>query len=100
MAEQINITTVYGPAPALHWYLSDREQLWQVLKELGDNHNHRGTLQCWPMDDTGDLQWSLELNDYSGNHSRAVIGDHLVLVPGDRLQTYDRSVYESLTIGS
>ena len=94
MAEQITINTPYGPTSALHWYLSDEEQMWQALKELIYQHGHRGVVMEWP-DGAGNPVWRMEVNDASGNAVAAVIGQHLVL--DLRLWAYDRAYYESVT---
>lgn len=93
MAEQIQIATPYGPTEALHWYLSDREIMWQALKELIDGHSHRGVVQMWP-DAYGNELWAIEVNDWSGNSATARLGSHLVLT--DKLSTYSASQYEML----
>ncbi len=95
MAEQIVIETVYGPVEALHWYLTDREIMWQALKELLDEHGHRGAIVSWP-DVSGEQVYRIELNDDQGNTAAGQFGEHLVLVPEDRLWCYTPAFYESV----
>ncbi len=95
MAETIRFGTLVGPVDALHWFLSDREQLWQALKELVDEHGHRGGVLCWP-DVAGTVVYRLEVNDDSGNMTRGELGQHLVLVVGDRVRAYDADVFDTL----
>lgn len=95
MAEVIRFGTLIGPQDALHWFLSDREQFWQALKELMDEHGHRGAVVAWPAV-SGELVYRLEVNDDAGNMTRGELGQHLVMVAGDRLRVFDADVFNTL----
>jgi hypothetical protein len=95
VAEQIQIMTPYGPTEALHWYLTDREVMWQTLKELIDAHGHRGALVEWP-DTSGEPVWRIEVNDDAGNTTSGVFGDHLVMPVGDHVSVYGQMYFESI----
>lgn len=97
MAELIQIMTPYGPTEAQHWYLTDREVMWQTLKELIDVHQHRGVVMEWP-DVNGEQVWRLEANDYAGNSVAATFGQHLVMPTHDHLFVYDRTYFEAILI--
>lgn len=97
MAEQIRIVTAEGSVAALHWYLTDREVMWQALKELMDAYEHRGCLQMWPGTD-GEPVYHVEANDNLGRSAVCGIGDHLVLVSGGGLRAYDRDMYEAIAL--
>lgn len=95
MAEQIQIQTPYGPTDALHWFLADRELMWSALKELMDEHGHRGAVVAWPDSQT-EMVYRMETNDDAGNAAVGVLGDHLVLIEGDKLWAYTPDVYNIL----
>jgi hypothetical protein len=95
VAEQIQIMTAYGPTEASHWYLTDREVMWQTLKELIDSHGHRGAVLEWPNAD-GVAVWRLEANDDAGHTVSAVFGDHLVMPVGDHVFVYGQMFFESI----
>lgn len=93
MAEVITIVTPYGNIPALHWYLTEREIMWQALKELIDNHACRGVVMEWP-DLQGNQVWRIEGNDDAGHSFTAEIGQHIVMVEGESITVADQKQYE------
>lgn len=72
-----------------HAHLVDRAAMLGALDELvGPNAaQFRGAVSVWPVGDaSGPAQWSIEINDWSGNTTTARIGDHLVLTYGRLLR--------------
>lgn len=97
MAEAIQIVTGDGESDALHWFLSSEELMWQALKELIRQYGCRGVVMEWP-DSAGGEVWRLEVNDATGSATTAGVGEHLVLVPGGGLRTYDQDMYEAIAL--
>lgn len=93
MAEVITIVTPYGNEPALHWYLTERELMWQCLKELIDNHGCRGVVMAWP-DSDGAPVYQIEGNDDGGRSFQAAVGQHLVMVEGDSITVASQQQFE------
>jgi len=82
-----------------HVYLDSHTTLLAVLDELvGDNAaTFRGTVAAWPVDDgSGPAKWSIELNDWKGNQTKAELGDHLVLTFGHLLRLSDEDYQEQV----
>lgn len=80
-----------------HVYLDSHSTLLAVLDELvGENAaQFRGTVSAWPVGDgTEPASWSIELNDWKGNQTRAALGDHLVLTFGYLLRLSDAEYQE------
>ena len=84
-----------GPVDALHWFLSDRELMWQAYKELLDDHGHRGGIVAW-HDVSGELVYRFEVNDALGNSASCVLGQHQVLPTNGRIAVYDADVFNAL----
>ena len=82
-----------------HVHLDTHATLLAVLDELvGDNADtFRGTVAAWPVGDgTEPARWSIELNDWKGNQTKAELGDHLVLTFGYLLRLSDAEYQEQV----
>lgn len=82
-----------------HVHLDSHSKLLAVLNELvGENAAiFRGTVAAWPVGDgSSPARWSIELNDWKGNHTRAELGDHLVLTFGYLLRLSDAEYQEQV----
>lgn len=97
MAELIRVLSGDGEVGGVHWFLSDEEMMWAALKELIRGHGCRGTVMMWP-DSSGGEVWQFEANDAVGTACTAQVGDHVVLVDGGGLRTYDRDLFEAVAL--
>ncbi len=82
-----------------HVHLDSHEVMLTVLDELvGDNAaTFRGSVSAWPIGDGSvPAKWSIELNDWKGNQTRAELGDHLVLTFGYLLRLSDQEYQEQV----
>ena len=75
-----------------HVHLNSATVMMAALAELvGDNAaQFRGTVSSWPeQNPPGPARWAIEVNDWKGTQTRAVLGDHLVLTYGYLLRVSD-----------
>jgi hypothetical protein len=75
-----------------HVHLTDRDVILAAASELvGENADKfRATVAAWPeQNPPGPAKWSIEVNDWQGNTTRAELGDHLVLTYGRILRLSD-----------
>ena len=83
----------YQGEPALHWFLTEPEIMWQTLKELIKYHNFRGAISEWP-DVWGNEVWLFEANGHKGESVIARMGQHIIMVEGVSIIALTSEQYE------